>query len=205
MLSYQFSIKTLSLDTFRNECISSGNESHLRGQVFLKNSWRVTMYMGRMTKLILYAHLPLDINSITCIGLFGSWLSTRMYREPMITDLEPCPRQCYVKQRPKYIYGGILGTLGHPKGRKSYGGGDSVRESGSRRFSSVTNINEQSCVGLEVLRKLNKNDINLVNHKLIHIISDPKVLILAYEMIKSNPGNKTPGAGSTTLNNIDLN
>ena len=205
MLSYQFSIKTLSPDTFRNECIGSGNESHLRGRVFLKNSWQVMMYMVRITKLTLHTHLPLDINSITCIGLFGSWFYTRIYREPMITDLEPCPRQYYMKQQPKYIYSGILGTLGHPKGRKPYGGGDSVRESGFRRFSSVININEQSSVGLKDLMELNKNNISLINNKLIHIISDPKVLILAYEIIKSNPGNMTPGIDFTTLDKIDLN
>jgi hypothetical protein len=40
--------------------------------------------------------------------------------------------------------------------------------------------------------------------KLIHILSDPEVLILTYEIIKSNPGNLTPGSNSTTLDNISL-
>nr|QUS63793.1 hypothetical protein [Haslea silbo] len=204
MLSYHFSIKTLSPGTFRNECIRSGNESHLRGRVFLKNSWRVTMYKVRLTKLILHAHLPLDINSITCNGFFGLWFSSRMYRESMVTNPGHCSQQIYVKQRPKYIYGGIIRTMGHPKGRKPYGGGDSVRESGFKCFSSVTNISEQSCVGLKELIKINKNNLGLVNNKLIHIVADSKVLILAYEMIKSNPGNMTPGIDSSTLDKIDL-
>lgn len=97
MLSYQFSIKTLSPDIFRNECIRSGNESHLRGQIFLKNSWWVTMYKVRFTKLTLHAHLPLDINSITCNGLFGLWFSSSMYRESLITDPVYCYQQIYVK------------------------------------------------------------------------------------------------------------
>jgi len=37
MLSYQFSIKTLFPGTPRNRCSRSGNESYVRGQVFLKN------------------------------------------------------------------------------------------------------------------------------------------------------------------------
>ena len=205
MLSYQFSIKTLFPNTLRNKFIRSGNESHLRGRVFLKNSWRVTMYKVRFTKLTLHAHLPLDINSITCNGLFGPWLSTRMYRESLVIGPERCHQQVYMKQRPKYINDGILGTMGHPKGRKLYGGGDSVRESGLRCFSSVTNISEDSCVGLKELIKLNKNNPEYVNNKLIHLVSDTNVLILAYETIKSNPGNSTPGIGSKTLDGIDLN
>jgi hypothetical protein len=89
--------------------------------------------------------------------LFESWLSTRIYRESLITDSEHCHQQVYVKQRPKYINGGILGTMGHPKGLKPYGGGDSVRESGLRCFSSVTSIND-SCGGLKELIKVNKNN-----------------------------------------------
>lgn len=205
MLSYQFSIKTLSPGIIRNKFIRSGNESCLRGQVFLKNSWRVMMYKVRLTKLILHAHLPLDINSITCNGLLGLWFSSSMYRESMITDPGHCSQQIYVKQRPKYIYSGILGTMGHPKGRKPYGDGDSVRESGLRRFSSATNISEQSCIGLKELMKINKNNVNFVNNKLIHLVADSKVLILAYEIIKSNPGSMTPGVDSSILDKIDLN
>ena len=154
MLSYQFSIKTLFPGIIRNDYIRSGNESHLRGRVFLKNSWRVTMYKVRFTKLILYVYLPLDTNSITCNGLVGSWFSSRMLRESRITDPGHCSQQIYVKQRPKYINGGILGTMGHPKERKFYGGGDFVRKSGFRCFSSVSDINEQSCVGLKELMKI---------------------------------------------------
>lgn len=205
MLSYLFSIKTLFPNTVKNKCIRSGNESHLRGQVFLKNSRRVTVYKVRFTKLTLHAHLPLDINSITCNGLFRSWISTRMYRDPLITDPEHCYQQVYMEQRPKYTYGGILGTMGHPKWLKPYGGGDSVRESGFRRFSSVANINEKSCVGLKELMELNENNSEYINDKLIHIVSDTNILILAYEIIKSNPGNSTPGIDPTTLDKIDSN
>jgi group II intron reverse transcriptase/maturase len=205
MLSYQFCIKTLFTSIFRNGFTRSGNESHLRGQVFLKNSWQVTVYKVRFTKLTLHAHLPLDINFITCNRFFESWLSTRMYRESLVTDSEHCYQQLYVKQRPKYTNDRILGTMGHPKGLSSYGDGDFVRESGFRRFNSATNINDNSCVELEELMELNKNNPGHINDKLIHIVSDTKVLILAYETIKSNTGNSTPGTDLTTLDKIDFN
>lgn len=204
MLSYQFCIKTLFPGTLRNKRVGSGNESRLRGQVFLKNSRQVTVYKVRFTKLTLHAHLPLDLNSRTFNGLCRSWSSTRMYRGPLITDQEPCHRQFYVEQRPKYTNGGILGTAGHPKGRKPYGGGGSVREPGFRHFSSVTDITDSSCVELKELMKINESNKGHTNNKLIHIVSDIKVLILAYEIIKSNPGNSTPGVDSSTLDNIDL-
>jgi len=45
----------------------------------------------------------------------------------------------------------------------------------------------------------------LVNNKLIHIVANPEVLILAYETIKSEPGNETPGVDAQTLDGINLN
>lgn len=204
MLSYQFSIKTLFPGIIRNDYIRSGNESHLRGRVFLKNSWRVTMYKVRFTKLILYVYLPLDTNSITCNGLVGSWFSSRMLRESRITDPGHCSQQIYVKQRPKYINGGILGTMGHPKERKFYGGGDFVRKSGFRCFSSVSDINEQSCVGLKELMKINKNNVNFINDKLIHLAADTSVIIQAYGIIKNKVNDMTPESSLTALDKNDL-
>lgn len=204
MLSYYFCIKTLSPVNQRNEVNGSGNESHLRGPICLKNSWRVTVYTARFTKLILHTHLTLDLGSIIGNGSCRQWFFTRMYKKPLITCLGNCFRQAYVKQWPKYTNGGILGTLRHPKGRKPYGGGDSVRESGHRCFSSATNIIGSPCVGLEELKKVNKENLKHINDKLIHIVSDVNILILAYEYIKSNPGNFTPGVNPTTLDKIDL-
>ena len=159
MLSYYFCIKTLSPVTQRNAANGSGNESHLRGPICLKNSWRVTVYMARFTKLILHTHLTLDLDSIIGNGSCRQWFFTRMYKKPLITCLGNCYRQLYVKQRPKYTNGGILGTMRHPTGRKSYGGGDSVRESSRKCFSSATNIIDSSCVGLEELKKVNKKKL----------------------------------------------
>jgi len=204
MLSYYFCIKTLSPVNQRNAVNGSGNESRLRGPISLKNSRRVTVYMARFTKLILHTHLTLDLDSLIGNGSCRQWFFTRMYKKPLITCLGNCYRQTYVKQRPKYTNGGILGTMRHPTRRKSYGGGDSVRESGRRCFSSATNIIGHPCVGLEELIKVNKDNSKHINNKLIHIVSDVNTLILAYEYIKSNPGNSTPGVSPTTLDKIDF-
>lgn len=58
------------------------------------------------------------------------------------------------------------------------------------------------CENLLKLRNDNLSDLSLINHKLIHTISDLEVLRLAYELIKSKPGNMTPGVNSETLDGI---
>lgn len=47
-------------------------------------------------------------------------------------------------------------------------------------------------------------DPKLNSSRLIHIISDVRVLTLAYELIKSKPGNTTPGLDGITLDGISL-
>lgn len=204
MLSYQFSIKTLLPGIFRNKYSRSVNESHLRGQIFLKNSWQVTVHMVRFTKLILYAYLSLDINSIICNGLFESWLLTKMYLKSLVTDSKLCYQQIYIKQRLKCANGGILRTMGHPKKRKFYGNGDSVKELGFRRFSSVAYINVYSCVGLTELIKINKNNCNFINDNLIYLVSDIKILTLSCEILKSNLKKSISSIDSNSLDKIDL-
>jgi hypothetical protein len=73
----------------------------------------------------------------------------------MMTSPERCHQQFQMKQEPKCINGGILGTLGHPKGRKPYGGGNLVRRLGFRCFSSVAGISDNSCGGLKELMEVN--------------------------------------------------
>lgn len=114
-------------------------------------------------------------------------------------------------QRPKINYGGEYGTLGYPKDRKVYGYGGSIvdnsiyrRELGIRFLSGESFIIPVGCDALLSLRQTNKLEKNLVNDKLIHIISDVNVLVLAYELIKSNPGNMTLGSSRETLDGLDL-
>ena len=206
MLSHYSCIKTLSTKMFGNIHFGSWNESQLRGPVNLGKVWQVITYKVRnkITKLIHSVYLSLDSNSITGNGLFELWFSTRVYREPLMTDSGPCNRQCFGVQRPKYVNSEKLGTMGLPKWRKLYGIGGPVRGLGFRCFSSVPDINVNSCVKLKELINVNKNNLDLVNDKLIHIVSDLEVLVLAYETIKSKPGNTTPGIDSVTLDKIDL-
>ena len=204
MLSYYLCIKTLSTETNRNVCFGSWNESRLRGPVNLENYRRVTVYTVRLTKLTLFAHLTLDSNSITGIGLFKTWFPTRMYWKPLITVSGHSNQLYYEEQRPKYIIGGNLGTMGNPKGRKSYGSGNPVRGLGFRCFSSISSISGKPCASLRELMDINKKNLDYKNDKLIHIVSDLEVLVLAYDTVKSKPGNTTPGIYSVTSDKIDL-
>lgn len=111
MLSYYFCIKTLSPVNQRNAVSGSENESHLRGPISLKNSWRVTVFMAKFTKLILHTYFTLDLDSIIGTGSCRQWFFIRMYKKPLVTCLGNCYGQPCVKQRPKYTNGGILGTM----------------------------------------------------------------------------------------------
>lgn len=203
MLSYyETGIKTLPPGLDRNILVGSGDESQLRGPVNLENFWRVTSYMNRITKLILSAYLPLDSNFISGIRLFKSWIPTRMYRVSLVTDLRLSNKLVYGKQRSKYDNGVVVGTLGSPKGRKPYGCGGFVRKLGFRCFSSNSVITANASDSLKGLKKVNSKNFKHVNDKLIHIVSSQEVLILAYELIKSNPGNATRGSDSKTLDKL---
>jgi hypothetical protein len=103
--------------------------------------------------LIHSAYLTLDSNSITSNVLFESWLPSSTNRESLTSDLG----QCYGVQRPKYVNGGNLGTMGFPKWRKPYGIRGPVSGLGSRCFSSVSGINVNLCVKLKELMNVNKN------------------------------------------------
>ena len=128
-----------------------------------------------------------------------------MYGKSLMNGLEHCYQQIYIKRQPKYVIGGTLETTGHLKELKFYGGGGPVRGLCYKRFSSATCINGNSCARLEELINLNKNNTKHINHKLIHLLSDTNFLILAYEGIKSKPGNSTKGSDSKALDGINLN
>lgn len=198
-------IKTFTPDVDRKIGVGSGYRSRLRGPVFLKNRRQVTSHMARLTKLKHHARLLLGFNSITGNGLCKLWFPTRMYWVPRVFGLEYNSQLVYMVQRPKCVLNGRLGTAGSPKGLKSYGSGGLVRSLGTNRFVSTTTISVPTCGKLEDLVKHNKKNNQLVNDKLIHVVADPKVLVLAYETVKSNPGNATPGVDAQTLNGIDLN
>ena len=204
MLSCYFCIKTYSPSTVGNDWIKSGNKSQLRGPINLENFWRVTTNKIRFTKLILFAYFPLDVNFTIGNKLIKSWFSTRMYREPLTTDLRHSNQLNYEKQRSKFVNYGISRTTGISKWRKPQECGGSVRELRFRCFSSNSNITANASASLKELRETNKIDKKHVNDKLIHIVSDLEVLILSYELIKSKPGNSTPGSDSFTLDKLNM-
>ena len=198
-------IKTLTPGLGRKTSVGSGLKSRLRGPVFFENCRRVTPHTARLTKLIHHACLPLGLNSITGIGFCKSWLPTSIYWKSRVIDLRHNLRLVNMVQRPKCGLSGSLGTTGNPKGRKSYGSGGLVRSLGTKRSDSVSTFSVSTCGSLKELVNLNKKNKQLVNDKLIHIVANPEVLTLAYETIKSNPGNETPGVDAQTLDGIDLN
>jgi group II intron reverse transcriptase/maturase len=158
--------------------------------------------MNRITELILSAYLPLDGNFISGIRLFKSWLLTRTYKVPLVTDLRHSNQLVYGKQRSKYDNDVVVGTLGSPKRRKPYGCGGFVRKLGSRCFSSNTVITAKASDSLKELKKVNSKNFKHVNDKLIHVVSSQEVLILAYELIKSKSGNSTLGSDPITLDKL---
>jgi len=106
---------------------------------------------------------------------------------------------------------------GYPTDRKVHGYGTLVvgsrgnqsslgylRGVGFRFLSKKPCIISNECARLVDLRKINLENTFHVNKNIIHIISDMSVLVLAYELIKSNPGNMTPGVNNSTLDGLDI-
>jgi group II intron reverse transcriptase/maturase len=128
-----------------------------------------------------------------------------MYWKSRVIDLRHNCQLIYMVQRPKCGLSEGLGTAGNPKGRKTYGSGGLVRSLGTKRVYSATTLNAFACGSLKELMNLNRLNKQLINDKLIHIIANPEVLILAYETIKSKLRNKPPNVNAQTLDGIDLN
>lgn len=207
ILSCFFCIKTLPRFIGGNIGRLRWDESHLKGPVNPKNSWQVTLHMGRLTNATRFADLPLDINFITSNRLFEWWVPTRMYWLSLITNSRYNNQPIYGARGPKYSFSVVRGNLGNPKGRNPHGSGDFVRKPGLRCFSSNSSISdlsqEFSCASLKALMEVNKKKPECTNDKLIHIVADPEMLLLSYELIKSSPGNSTPASDRLTLDGIE--
>eukprot|EP00879_Flechtneria_rotunda_P000939 GHRR01001070.1.p1 GENE.GHRR01001070.1~~GHRR01001070.1.p1 ORF type:complete len:801 (-),score=-105.59 GHRR01001070.1:1977-4301(-) len=113
-------------------------------------------------------------------------------------------------QSPNPVHLITHGTAGLPKGRKSYGNGAFIigglckAQATKGRQASVhkkrcLNIPAKGCHRLQNLWKSNQQDLTHVNYKLIHLVRDMEVLIFAYEQLKYNSGNITPGRTKETL------
>jgi len=206
-LIYSICLKAFSFISIGNGTSKSGNKSLMREPVNPEKSWRATTVMIRFTKLIRDRGLTLGSKcNITGNGLFSIWVRFRMYMDSRINIERNSHREIFISQRSKAVHGVIIGTMGNPKGRKFYGFGGLVvgvkirRGPETQQFCSMNDINPSGGVTYE------SGTDNLYDRvtKVIHEIADMRNLILAYEAIKSNPGNMTPGTDTLTFDGISL-
>lgn len=200
-----YALKHLPLLVLGIGACKSGKKSPLRIPFSSDKVWQATLQLVTLRNLIQSADLPLDSFPRKGNGKFKPCAATSMYCCATMTGLQYNSSLVYVLQGPSCNYDGNFGTMGTPKVENGYGCGGFVRKPGYRYFSSNSHINFNKCVGLKELMETNKNNTEHINNGLIHLISDVNLLILAYESIKSKPGNMTPGVDSTTLDKLDLN
>jgi group II intron reverse transcriptase/maturase len=62
----------------------------------------------------------------------------------------------------------------------------------------------QACEALDILRTKNRNNPKWINTDLYRLLYNPTLHILAYERLKSKPGNMTPGADGETLDGYSM-
>jgi len=208
--NYRLSLKAFFPVGIGNDVYRSGSKSLVRAPVNPEKLRRAKVVMIRLTKLIREDSLTLDGKcNITGKGLSLMWGRSRIYS--ISTIIINCQSfRDSNSQRSKTTHIGEKGTMGNPKDRKVYGFGGSVvelarREPGTRFYSSLNNIKLSGGDILKELREINKN-IDFVNSKVIHIISNIDILVFAYESIKkSTPGNIKPrddGASLVSLQKI---
>nr|NP_066494.1 orf762 [Rhodomonas salina]AAG17765.1 orf762 [Rhodomonas salina] len=210
------SIKARFPDCTRKSVVRSGDESPLRTPGKFEKAWRAKVTTRRLTKLIHNG----------CIILFGvryhpgkgtstSWSPFRIYWRPIATGVSRSNQDTFtsvdIMQRAKVTYFGGCGNMRYPTARKSHGYGASIigftrREAGLRLYTQNSAISDSSMTSCGIIskhRKFNK-DKNFVNKRLINIIGDVQTLIVAYEFVKSKPGQMVKGSIDSTLDDIDL-
>ena len=206
-LNYQFCLKACSPRSIGNSWVRSENKSQVKVPVKPDKLWPAKVAKIRLTKLIRNDSLTLDGKcNITGKGLSLLWGRSRMYLTPLIISNCRSNKDKF-PQRSKAALLGRKRTMGNPKGPKSYGFGGLVVDASRRRpgicfYSSFSNIKPNGSVILKELREANSQPV--VNTKIIHVIADLEILILANETIKSSPGNMTPGDDGKTLDGISL-
>nr|AIB08181.1 hypothetical protein [Neoporphyra perforata] len=216
-LNYSLCLKTLSLSEIGNNFGKSGNESLLREPEFPKNSRQVMLIMNKIIKLIHIDGFTLNlIHNISGNSIYVIWGGTRIFTFSWIIITRQGHQPQKDMQRSKMSLIEKQKNSGYPTNRKIHGYGTLVV--GGRRSQSSFNyrrgvelrflsekpcISSNECARLVNLRKVNFENKFHVNKNTIHIISDMNVLILAYELIKSNPGNMTPGVDGSTLDGLD--
>jgi retron-type reverse transcriptase len=101
-------------------------------------------------------------------------------------------------------------TTGLPTELKLHGNGGLIvpvmgRGLGQRKYSTNVPSSPKVIGKLNEIRDLSTSNPIAKHYGLIGLISDPELLIMAYELIKSNPGNMTPGPDrEITLDGVGL-
>jgi len=62
----------------------------------------------------------------------------------------------------------------------------------------------EACDGLNIIREKNLKDPKWINRDLYRQLYNPTLHVLAYERLKSKPGNMTPGTDGETLDGYGL-
>lgn len=117
--------------------------------------------------------------------------------------------------QPKESRNTTKGTLGLPKGLKAHGNRGFVvpvmeRDPGSRvRFSSnvagtPSTVSTDGIARIRKIQESSKANPNCQIHNIYKILYDVRLFEMAYENLKSKPGNMAPGITFTTLGNISL-
>ena len=210
--------KTLLPHDLGNDVVRSGDERRMSEGGSHKKSLQVS---SGMVKLINLSHslviLPWIVIPVLLMNNVGHEHLPESENVLDIVDLYNI-YQMFWLQGPNPENRVYSRTMALPKGRKPYGKRVSVvgLKSEGRQ---VTNRNKtapiipQGCGKLVELRKiaidtLKTNSQGKPYHirypNLIHYISNLEILILAYELIKSKPGNMTKGGSSETLDGITL-
>ncbi len=62
----------------------------------------------------------------------------------------------------------------------------------------------QACDALDIIRTKNRDNPKWINQRLYRLLYNPTIHIMAYERLKSKPGNMTPGSDGKTLDGYSL-
>jgi len=210
------SIKALLPNFTLKGVVRSGEESPLRAPGRSDKTRRAKVTTRRLTKLLHNdCTIPYVVRYHPGKGTSMPWLLSRMYWRPLATGISHSNQDVFtpvnVMQRAKVTYFEGCGNMRYPKALKGYGYGASIlginrREAGLRFYTKNSIFSDPSSVSCDIIskhRELNK-DPNFFNKSLINIIGDEQTLILAYELVKSNPGQLTKGPTSTSLDGISL-
>jgi nicotine oxidoreductase len=201
----------------------SGWLSGLRNPSSCKNSPVAKSCTANLNELDTSSRLPHDHLATTVSTRFPDSTIIAGVSLLLTTQGRACKRSVRMQEPTQDIYGKHK-NLGWPTVRNGYGHGDSiVVNSGNSHYCKYTLSNVRyfgtlikSTAKHEVSQLLDakpspfitdKGERTLIFapidlYKVIHVIGHPSTLQLAYELIKSNKGNMTPGATKDTLDGM---